>query len=116
MSPTNRSNVFFLYFEEMKQDLPQIIKKMAEFLEYDLTDDEVSTIAEKSSYKYMSENWELFEMSFPVPYSSDQPFFKSGSLKRKSPFDYDQKKKIYDYCKEQLKNSSYPFEKIYPEI
>lgn len=112
----NRRNVLFLHFEEMKQDLPQVIKKMSEFLEFDMIDDEVSIIAEKASFKYMSENWELFEMSPPAPYSSDQPFFKSGSLKRKSPFSDDQKEKIYHYCKEQIKNSSYPFEKFYPDI
>ena len=112
----NRGNVLFLHFEEMKQDLPQVIKKMADFLEYDLTDDEVSIVAEKASFKYMSENWELFEMSPPVPYSSDQPFFKSGAIKRKSPFSDDQKEKIYNYCKEKLKHSSYPFEKCYPDI
>ena len=112
----NKTNILFFHFEEMKQDLTKVIEKMTNFLGYDLTDGEVSMIAEKSSFKYMSEHWELFEMSPPMPYFSDQPFFKGGSLKRKNPFNDAQKKKIFNYCRDQLKNSSYPFDKFYPEI
>ena len=100
----------------MKENLPDAIYKISNFLEYDLTDQEVPLIAEKGSYKYMSEHSELFEMSPPFPYFSDQPFFKSGSLKRKNPFNNNQKERIFNYCKQQLKHSSYPFEKFYPEM
>lgn len=112
----NRSNVLFLHFEEMKRNLPDVIKKLAQFMDYDLTDEEFTKILEKTSYAYMSKNQELFEMSPPLPYFSDQPYFKSGSLKREMPFDDSQKERIINYCKAQLKDSSYPFERFYPDL
>jgi hypothetical protein len=113
----SRSNVLFLHFEELKQDLPKIISQVADFLVCELTATEISTIAEKCSFSYMREHAEWFEMSPPTPFMPDrQGFFKSGSLQRQESFDSNERAKIINFCREQLTGSSYPISRFYRDF
>jgi len=52
----NDVKMLFLTYEEMKADLPKVIKRVADFLAKSLTDEEVSTLADHLSFKNMSNN------------------------------------------------------------
>jgi hypothetical protein len=54
----NDPNILFLKYEDMKRDLPAIIRKCAEFLEikYQLTDEDVTKLCEHLKFKKMQTN------------------------------------------------------------
>ena len=52
----NHPNVCILFFEEMKADLESNVKKVAKFLEKDITDDQLKLLVDHLSFKKMKEN------------------------------------------------------------
>ena len=55
-SRRSQPNILFITFEEMKRDLPSVIRRTAEFLDKTLTDEEVELLAEHLSFKNMKSN------------------------------------------------------------
>ena len=55
-SRRGEKNILFLTYEEMKQDLPAVIRKVAGFLDKRMSDIEVSSLAEHLSFNKMKEN------------------------------------------------------------
>ena len=49
-------NILFLTFEEMKRDLPAVIRKVAGFLDKKLSDTQVSQLTDHLSFNKMKEN------------------------------------------------------------
>ena len=49
-------NILFITFEEMKRDLPSVIRRTAEFLDKTLTEEEVERLADHLSFKNMKSN------------------------------------------------------------
>ena len=49
-------NILFLTFEEMKRDLPAVIRKVAVFLDKKLSDTQVSQLSDHLSFNKMKEN------------------------------------------------------------
>ncbi|KAG9267043.1 sulfotransferase 6B1 [Astyanax mexicanus] len=49
-------NVLIVTFEEMKENAPAGIKKVAEFFNFPLTDEQVSTVAKETTFSAMQEN------------------------------------------------------------
>ena len=52
----NQSNILFITFEEMKSDLPSVIRRTAEFLSKSLTEEQVERLADHLSFKNMKSN------------------------------------------------------------
>merc|ERR1712215_67790 len=52
----HKENLLFITFEDMKRDLPSVIRKVASFLDKDLSDSEVTQLAEHLSFKNMKKN------------------------------------------------------------
>lgn len=52
----NQPNILFLKYEDMIQDLPSIIKQVANFLERPLSPDQVSLLANHLSFESMKAN------------------------------------------------------------
>ncbi|KAK2575938.1 hypothetical protein KPH14_007300 [Odynerus spinipes] len=52
----NERNILFLKYEDMKSDLPSVIKKSAEFLGKSIPEDEVQTLATHLSFANMKNN------------------------------------------------------------
>nr|XP_023014297.1 amine sulfotransferase-like isoform X1 [Leptinotarsa decemlineata]XP_023014298.1 amine sulfotransferase-like isoform X2 [Leptinotarsa decemlineata] len=52
----NQPNILFLKYEEMVKDLPAIIRKVAEFLEKPLSDDQVEVLSSHLSFESMKKN------------------------------------------------------------
>ena len=55
-SRREEENILFLTFEEMKRDLPAVIRKVASFLDKKLSDTQVLQLADHLSFKKMKEN------------------------------------------------------------
>lgn len=111
-----KRNILFVHFEEMKKDLPAVICRTAEFLGERLTEEEVRKIAHKSSFEYMKQNEELFEMSPPNLFSAAGNYFKSGKLDRNKEISPESQKAILSFCREKFEGRAYPYQKFYPEI
>lgn len=112
----DKSNVLFLHFEELKEDLRTIIRRVADFLDCELTDRELSEILKKCSFSYMKDHEEWLEMTPPSPFSTGNTFFKSGSSKRHLSIDINYREKIADFCRKELHDASYPITFYYPDI
>ncbi|CAF4270205.1 unnamed protein product, partial [Rotaria sordida] len=54
----NDTNVFLTSFEEMKRDLPEVIRRVAQFMNIELSDNLVECIASYSSFNYMKERFD----------------------------------------------------------
>ena len=52
----HEDNILFITYEEMKKDLPAVIRKVSEFLNKTLTEDDVAKLTEHLSFKNMKKN------------------------------------------------------------
>ena len=76
-------NVLFVYFEDMKRDLPAIVRRVADFLEVPaLTESEVANVVEKCSFEYMQKHQDTFEMQPPHILQTNAALFVSGRADR----------------------------------
>ena len=113
---SDRKNVLFVHFEEMKRDLPGVVRTTARFLGEPLSEEQAREVARKSGFDYMRRNEELFEMSPPNLFSVSGTYFKSGQADRHKDASEAERCRILNFCKENLKDSRYPAGMFYPEI
>lgn len=52
----NKPNVLFLRYEDMKKDLPKVIKKVADFLEKSLSEEQIQILTKHLSFESMKNN------------------------------------------------------------
>ena len=77
-------NILFLKYEDMKKDHRGAVKKMAEFMGYNLEKDVIDTIVEKSTLQSMKGNpatdGNALEVKLPEPIfkPGEQPFLRKG--------------------------------------
>jgi len=64
------SNLLILTFEEMNQDLAAAVRRIAEFMQVELTSEEFAEVCEKSSFAYMKSIDEKFKPPALTPWSS----------------------------------------------
>lgn len=64
-----RANVLFLTYEEMKQDLPGTVSRIAAFLRTDLTPAEHAEIVRKSGFAWMKQHEHQFDTGMIMPWS-----------------------------------------------
>ena len=66
----------FLWFEQMKKDLKPVIKELASFLDYKITDEQILQIdgfLEFSAYR-------KFRSEYPVKSEGPKKFFRKGQV------------------------------------
>ena len=115
-SRTNR-NVLFVHFEEMKRDLPGVIRQVAEFLGMKpLTEAEAVQVAKKSSFKYMQEHQEAFEMHPPHLLATNAELFVRGSADRHKDVPEEVRARISAWSVRELEGSTYPLAQMYPDV
>ncbi len=111
-----KNNILFVQFEEMKKDLSNVVDRVSRFMEEDLSGLETQNIITHSSFEYMKENEEYFEMIPPNLFSVSGTYFKSGKIDRYKDVPAEIRETILSFCRQRLKNRSYPAEKFYPDI
>ncbi|XP_066479059.1 sulfotransferase 6B1-like [Tiliqua scincoides] len=70
----NDANIMAICYEELKEDLNLGLKKIAKFLGFSLTEEEIKSVAEKSSFKAMKEKSSETHGSF------GDTFFRKGTV------------------------------------
>lgn len=113
------SNVLFVHYEELKQDLPGVINKIAQFLNCPLSDDELQKVVNKASFDYMKEHEYYFEMFSPNVFSvskKDIRFMQSGSLNRHEDTEGIERERIKAFCREKMAKATYPLATYYPDV
>jgi hypothetical protein len=110
-------NVIFVRFEDMKSDLPAIVRQVAAFLGVaPLSDDELADVVRKCSFRYMQEHRDAFEMNPPHLLQTDAEMFVRGSADRHRDVPAAMRDRIQTWCVNELKGSGFPLEEIYPEV
>ena len=75
-------NILFLKYENMKKDHRGVVKKMAEFMGYNLEEEVIDTIVEKSTFQSMRDNpatnLDKIEMPVAAVKPDAQPFLRKG--------------------------------------
>lgn len=108
-------NVLFVYFEDMKRDLPATIRQVAAFLGMKpLSDTEIQAIAEKCGFAYMQEHQEAFEMHPPHLLATSAELFVRGSADRHLDVPEDARKRVGEWAKKEMEGSSFPMQRVYP--
>ena len=112
-----RHNVLFVHYEEMTKNFPGVLARVAGFLGYQLTDEEIGRVTEKCSFQYMKANEELFEMAPPNMFSvTGGHFLANGKASRYEDVTPAVRHAIVDYCRKSLFGGSYPVGKFYPDF
>jgi hypothetical protein len=116
---TEQRNVLFLYFEDMKKDLPGIIRVVAGFLDvHPLTDEEVASVAEKCSFRYMQDHQSSFEMQPPhiLQAREGARLFVSGSAERHKDVAEEVRLRISGWAARELAGTGFPLAQKYPDV
>jgi hypothetical protein len=114
-----QNNVLFVYFEDMKKDLPAVVREVAQFLGVGtLTEDEVASIAEKGSFRFMQEHQTSFEMQPPHILQSrgGAKLFVSGSAERHKDVPKEVRLRVSGWAARELSGTGFPLEKAYPDV
>ena len=69
-------NTIFIKYEDMKKDLPSVIKRLATFLEIEVTDDFVVDVCKKTTFSYLKD--EINGLGFAD--SKISPFMRKGEV------------------------------------
>lgn len=112
-------NVLFLFFEDMKKDLPSVIRQVASFLQIaPLTDDEVSRVAAKCSFTYMQEHQSSFEMHPPhiLQARGGGRLFVSGAADRHKDVPEDVRLRVSSWAARELTGTGFPLGEKYPDV
>jgi hypothetical protein len=110
-------NVLFVYFEEMKKDLPGIVRRVADFLGIaPLNDQEVANIVHKCSFSYMQEHQDNFEMHPPHILQSNAELFVSGSAERHKDVPVEVRTRVAAWTVKEMEGSSFPLATMYPDV
>jgi hypothetical protein len=108
-------NVLFVRFEDMKQDLAAVARQVAEFLGIaPLNDQETARVLQHSSFQWMSDNFDLFEMYVPHLLQNSSGFFKSGRTDRHQDVPPEMSQRILTWCDGQLGREGLSVARWYP--
>lgn len=112
----NQPNILFLFFEDMKRDLRSIILKVAEFLERDLTEEDIIKLMNHLSFESMKKNdsvnnarlSELRKKIFNK--TDDRTFMRSGKVGTyKSEMSPEMIKNFDNWTQENIQNTGLQF-------
>ncbi len=114
---SRRDNTLFLHFEEMKADLPEVVRRIARFLGLrPLTDDELESVVHKCGFVYMQENKDAFEMHPPHILQTHADLFVRGSADRHRDVPADVRERVMHWCADRLEGSDFPLDQVYPAV
>lgn len=111
-------NILFVHYESMKRDLRGVVIKVAKFLDMELSDAEIDRVVAKSSFDYMKEHEEHFEMFSPNIFSTSAKkvrFMQAGTVDRYKDVSDEESATIMTFCRQRLKGAHYPLDYFYPD-
>ena len=111
-----QDNVLFVYFEEMKRDLPAVAQKVAAFLGVPpLSEAELAQVVEKCSFAYMQKHQDNFEMQPPHILQTNAALFVSGKADRHHDVPADVSGRIRSWAAEALP-AGHPITDVYVDL
>lgn len=110
-------NVLFLFFEDMKRDLPAVVRQVASFLGVTpLSDDELAAVVHKCGFQYMQEHQDTFEMHPPHILQTDAELFVAGTADRHKDVPEEVRRRIAAWVAREMAGSSFPLARMYPGV
>ncbi|MGE3956199.1 MAG: sulfotransferase domain-containing protein [Vicinamibacterales bacterium] len=110
-------NVLFVHYEDMVRDFGPVLDRITTFLGHSLTPEERAQVIERTSFRYMKEHEEAFEMAPPSMFSvAAGQFLASGRERRHEDVTPEIKARIVDYCRKELAGAEYPAARFYPDL
>jgi hypothetical protein len=112
-----RGNILFLYFEDMKRDLPATVRQVTAFLGLSpLSDADVDAVCEKCGFEYMQRHQDMFEMHPPHLLQANAELFVRGSADRHLDVAEEVRGRILTWCRLGLEGRSFPIAAAYPDV
>ncbi|MBL8960515.1 MAG: sulfotransferase domain-containing protein [Gemmatimonadetes bacterium] len=110
-------NVLFVFFEDMKKDLGAVVRQVATFLGVrDLTDAEVANIVHKTSFAYMQEHQDNFEMHPPHILQTNAELFVAGTADRYKNVPAEIRSQVAAWVVREMADSDFPLKERYPDV
>jgi hypothetical protein len=110
-------NFLILTYKEMIEDLPNVIQRIAHFIDVELTNDEFGLVCRKSTFQYMKEIDHKFNPGKLTPWSLKQgQMIRKGKLGNSSELlTPAQQRHIDSYCKNELQRlqCDFPYDEIF---
>ena len=78
VDPPDSPNILFMKYEDMKKDLPEAVRKVAEFMGVTLTPNLTKTIANQADFDYMKESVGVLEVMKKSRKPGGTDFFRKG--------------------------------------
>lgn len=79
----HEKNVLLLHYADAKKDLPGTVKRLADFYEVELNEEEFEIVVEKCSFPYMKKNTHLLNDRLPLNPDFKGSVVKDGAMTRK---------------------------------
>jgi aryl sulfotransferase len=112
-----RDNVLFVHFEDMKRDLPGVVRQVASFLGMrSLSDSELEGVVHKCGFGYMQEHKWTFEMHPPHILAVDAELFVRGTADRYKDVPEAMRRRLVAWCTERMSGGSFPLDRAYPDV
>lgn len=112
-----QGNVLFLYFEDMKRDLPATVRQVAAFLGVaPLSEAEVAAVAGKCGFEYMQRHQDMFEMHPPHVLQANAELFVRGTADRHLDVPEQDRTRILAWCGRELRARAFPAAQAYPDV
>ena len=110
----HRPNVLFMTYEEMKQDLPGTVRRIADFMGVELSGEEMALVCEKSSFAYMKAIDHKFYPGRIMPWSSPNgKMIRQGKVGNSAELlTPEQQRRIEDHFRAKLQQmgSDFPYD------
>jgi aryl sulfotransferase len=110
-------NVLFVHFEDMKKDLPGMVRRVAAFLGVPpLGEAELAEAVRKTSFAYMQEHQGNFEMHPPHILQTSAELFVSGTADRHKDVPDETRRRVLAWAAAEMADSTYPLAQSYPDV
>jgi hypothetical protein len=110
-------NVLFVYFEDMKRDLPAMVRRVAQFLGVaPLGEKELSLVVEKCGFAYMQRHQDSFEMHPPHILQTNAELFVRGTADRHKDVPDEVRQRILAWAATEMAGSGFPLDQAYPDV
>lgn len=110
-------NVLWVSFEEMRRDLPAVVRQVAGFLGVaPLTDAELAEVVRTCSFEYMRDHHDAFEMHPPHILQTNAELFVGGTADRHKDVPAETRQRLAAWVAREMAGSDFPLAQVYPDV